>query len=121
AGGPSPCAGRASPAAGPRPCQQTRRLERSLGSSERRRWSIAPRGGGPRSFRLLLGLLQQSRHVGPQLGERLPLLRRQLLQGRRVADAGEVAVLLPVLHGPLHLGAVGGLAALELLRAQGQV
>src|SRR5262249_4586967 len=43
-----------------------------------------------------LRLPQQRRHVGPELGERLLLLGRQLVQGAPVADAGEVGVLLPV-------------------------
>src|SRR5205823_6976945 len=34
---------------------------------------LTPEDGQPRSVRLLLGLLQQRRHVGPPLGERLLL------------------------------------------------
>src|SRR5262245_28997360 len=83
----------------------------SLGSSEGRRQAIAPRDGGPRSFRLLLGLLQQSRHVGPQLGERLLLLGRQFGQRFLVAEASQGGVLLPVLQSLLDEGAVCRLAA----------
>ena len=49
-------------------------------------------------FRLLLRLLQKFRHVGPQLGERLLFVRREFGQCPRVEDAGQVAVLLPVLQ-----------------------
>ena len=51
----------------------------------------------------------------------LPLGLGKLGQGGFVAEAGEVGVLLPVLHHPSELGTVGGLAALQLLGTQGQV
>src|SRR5258708_2086971 len=50
-------------------------------------------------IRLLLRLLQQRRYVGPQLGERLLFVRREFGQRRCVADAGQVAVLLPAIQG----------------------
>src|SRR5262249_33175681 len=74
-----------------------------------------------RSVRLLPGLLQERRHVGPQLRQRLLLLRRQFGQRCPVAQASQVGVLLPVAHLLPHHGAVGGLAALLLLAPQRQV
>ena len=61
------------------------------------------RGEGPGQERgalnsqdnLRFGLLQKSIDVGPQLGERLLFPCREFGQRRLVADAGQVAVLLP--------------------------
>jgi len=58
-------------------------------------------------------LVQQRRHVGPRFLARLLLAGRQLGDGRRVAVAGEVGNLLPVLerlaNAGVFLGVVGEL------------
>src|SRR5262249_26525162 len=69
-------------------------------------------GGGPQLLRLGLGLPQRRRHVGPQPGERLLLLGRDLGQRFLVPEAGQVGVLLPLAQRLLHRGAVGGLLGL---------
>ena len=69
-----------------------------------------------------LRLLEQRRHVGPELGERLLLVRGQLCQGGRVADGRPGRC--PVCQWRSACWAtrpVGGLAGLQLLGAQGQV
>jgi len=66
-----------------------------------------------------LRLLQQRRHVGPQPLAGGAFLRGQFRQGRLIADAGEVFVLLPVAQRLLHPGAVGGWAAIQLAWCEG--
>ena len=51
----------------------------------------------------------------------MPFVGWKLGQFLGITDAGQVAVLLPVLHLLQHFGAVGGLAARQLLGSQGQV
>src|SRR5262249_13817342 len=59
--------------------------------------------------------------AGAALRARLLLLVRELGDGIRLAQAGEVGVSLPVPERVLHLPAVFRLAALQSLRPQGQV
>ena len=73
-----------------------------------------------RLLRLLLRLLQQRRHVGPERLARRALLRRQLLQGGLVADAGQLGVLLPV-RQDLRQAAAPDLALGEQPRRRRQV
>jgi hypothetical protein len=67
------------------------------------------------------GPLQQSRHVGQQLLAGGTFLAQRLGQHRRVAEAGQVGVLLPVAQRLLYRGMVGGLAGLQLLGAEGLI
>jgi len=57
---------------------------------------------------LLLDSLQQRRHVAPKFLARFLLVGRQLGDGARVADAGEVGVLLPVLERLVDAGELIG-------------
>ena len=75
-------------------------------------------GGFSRS--LSLGTLEQPMDIVPESLPFLPLGLGELGESSRVADAGEVGVLLPVLHLLPYAGAVNGLAIIELLGAPGQ-
>jgi len=77
--------------------------------------------GSPWLFRLLLRLLQQRRHVGPQPLAGGAFLRGQFRQGRLIADAGEVFVLLPVAQASSAPRRGRRWAAIQLLGVKGQV
>src|SRR2546421_595518 len=66
---------------------------------------------------LALGLLEKPVDFVPELAARCLFLGVQLGDGRRVADAGQISVTLPVLELPAPPGALLRLAALEMLRA----
>ena len=69
---------------------------------------LSPRHGTwPLLFWLLLGLLQERHHIAPQFLA-CRALGRQFGQGRRVADAGQVGVLLPVPQRLLHVARSAG-------------
>src|SRR5262249_40991995 len=67
------------------------------------------------------GLGQKRVHLGPQRPAGFPLVFRQRLQRRLIADAGQVRVGRPVLELPPHEGLRLGLAGFCLLGPEGQV
>jgi hypothetical protein len=76
---------------------------------------LEPEHAGGALRGLSLGTLEEGPDLSP---ERLPhcsLGLWELGKGGFVAESGEVGVLSPVLHHPLHRGAVGGLVAFQLL------
>src|SRR5262249_43887968 len=78
-------------------------------------WKFAIEARSPLAFlRGRLGLLQRRRHVSPELGNRRSFLGRRLRRRRRVADAGQVGIVLPLTQRLLYCDAVGGIATLEL-------
>ena len=102
-----------------RPSRGRKAAQRSIPHPPRGRWGPESLG---RAFRgLSLGAIEEGPDFSPERLTCFPLGLGQLGQGGFVAEAGEVAVLLPVLHHPLYLGTVVGLAALQLFGTQGQV
>src|SRR4051794_26512809 len=70
---------------------------------------------------LLLGAVEEGLDLGPERLTLLPLALGELRQGLGVPDAGELGILLPLVHRCRCRGAVGRRAAVELLGPQGQI